>query len=209
MKKIFFILMLIIVHRCNHLETAQTFKIEKLKKTPTLNPIQKLQLDFLKDELTMYQKQAQTAWVNNVNVLLLVESAELLIASANDATMPIIKNKIIDLFKEIQIPIKITSNNLIQKVDTDTDLKIINKKMVDKKLVHKKKSTISAIPYRPPNLERIHGAGRTLRQIKERYKSSTIKDGKLDWQTAMEIAGKKIEKDKAQQEIAKTETDGL
>lgn len=193
--------MLIAINKLNPIQAAQMFKIEKLKKQPYLSPIQNLQLDFLKDELTMYSKQAQTAWVDNVNILLIVESAELLLASSNDLVKPFLKDKIITLFKDAKVPIEITAENIIKKIDHD-------KPSIIKKKVHHEKS-ISTKPYQPPKLNRIHGAGRTLRQIKDRYKSNTINDGNLGWQSAMQIASKKIEAAKVDTKTDTTTDIGL
>lgn len=100
MKKIFFISILIMINRFDHIQTAQRFKIEKLNKKARLSPIQKLQLDFLR-RVTNDSKQAQTAWVDNVNVLLIVESAQLLLASSNEAIKQLLKDEIITIFKYI------------------------------------------------------------------------------------------------------------
>ncbi len=198
MKKIFFISILIMINRFDHIQTAQRFKIEKLNKKARLSPIQKLQLDFLKEELTMYSKQAQTAWVDNVNVLLIVESAQLLLASSNEAIKQLLKDEIITIFKDIQIPIEITPQNIIKKINTD-------QKDTNKKSTKKNIKNPTPKPYQPPQLNRIHGAGRTLRQIKERHKPTTRKDDKFDWENVMKIISEKTESNTENKQNTNTE----
>jgi hypothetical protein len=140
---------------------------------PQLSFDQKFQLDFLEQELEKNNDMLHDDW-DNINAQIILEDAELAVQNCPDATKDILKQRIVALFENIGISIEFTDDNLIIKTDTPDDqtLKKLLSSTTTKKKVKLKKQhaprTGTDQPAKRRELQKIKGARRTLRRVKQK-----------------------------------------
>jgi len=141
----------------------------------TLSLTQQFQLDFLYQELNQFPDLFVHDWTENSNVQLILESAELAVQDSSVDTQPIMRERIIALFAQIDISIKFSSQNLIIRIDDTVNHDVLNSQNTTHKTKHIKikKPRKHYIPNQDltklPTLEKIKGANRTRRRIKKKF----------------------------------------
>jgi|GEM_PF-1341980 len=150
-------------------ETPQT------ETSATLSLTQQFQLDFLYQELNQFPDLFVHDWTDNSNVQLILESAELAVQNSSTDTRPIMRERIISLFAQIDITITFSSQNLIIRADDPTkhDTNDTHDKFHTAKHIKLKKPKHQTVTNEDldklPTLQRIKGARRTLRRLKAKF----------------------------------------
>lgn len=143
--------------------------------TEILSPMQQFQLDFLYQEINQFPDLFINDWTTSSSVQLIVESAELAIQNSSEQTKPIMKQRVIELFRQIGISIEFTPQDLIMKVDSTQ--KSIHFRVHDKKrhIRLKKRHHPQQQKLRKEHeLQKIKGARRTLRRVKKKLADQQI-----------------------------------
>lgn len=138
---------------------------------PELSFTQQFQLDFIAQEIHRYPDLFINEWDSSSSAQLVIDSAELAVQNSPVSTKPIMKQRIIDLFAQINITIQFTHENLIIKIEPtkalDFDFKNTHHRY---KLKKHRPQKITNNSKKLPELQKIKGAGRTLRRIKKKFK---------------------------------------
>lgn len=169
MKKIFVFFLTIMLH-C----TTQSDELTRLwndfdhEIRPALSNAQQLQLQYLSDELKKLKSVLQ-AWTGNKDILALLEMMELAVLQSSPETQTIFEEKIIQIFKQFNIPVYFNKNGLIEKINQITNLPH-QAKHVSKKLNFHHTSTAKPKSQKSKKPEKIKGANRTRKKLEKAWK---------------------------------------
>lgn len=171
-----YLLMLTMINQCTefHFSDPKKDVAPATQSTATLSLTQQFQLDFLYQELNEYPDLFVHDWTSNNSVLLILESAEMSVQNSSLTTQPIMRDRITSLFAQIGINITFSSQNLIIRTDDPTQhhpFWFYHQKKGTKQIKIKKtkKWFTPSKGYKLPTLEKIKGANRTRRRIKEKF----------------------------------------
>lgn len=140
------------------------------------------QLNYLKEELKHYATLVSDDWTDDENVRILLERTELAVQQASSSAQEIIKQRVIDIFKEFHINVQFTSENMIELADEQDDHPID-----DTTKSHSKEKNIKASSTSTSHtkiLPRIKGANSTRKKLEKAWE---------DRKRAAELAQKQAE----------------
>lgn len=147
---------------------------------PALSTTQQFELDFLYQEINQFSSEFVQNWTDDANIRLILNSAELAVQQSSAATQPIMRQRITQLFADINITITFTSDNLITRADDPTIISMTpDVSHQPTKHAHKIKKQ-HAITYDKaqglPELAKIKGARGTLRRVKQKMADQEEQD---------------------------------